>query len=1497
LTSLDVTNFKTGNVTSMSLMFSYCSGLTSLDVTNFETGNVTDMHAMFAGCSGLTSLDVSNFKTQHVKDMRHMFYKCSGLTSLDVTKFETQKVTSMFYMFYGCSGLTSLDVSNFETGNVTDMSYMFDNCSRLTSLDVSNFKTQHVMDMRFMFNGCSGLTSLDVTKFNTKNVMYMFCMFRDCSKLTSLDVSKFDTKNVTTMWSMFSGCSGLTSLDVSNFNTQNVKDMSEMFNSCSGLTSLDVTKFDTENVTDMNSMFYGCSGLTVLDLRSFDTDKVVGNSSSSSESGMREMFYGCPKLTTILVSDKWKTDNVVQSSSMFYTDPELIGDKGTTFKKHGIQDKTYAHIDDAPERPGYLTTGKYKIFYDLDADDDETDKLETYTGAITEFYDEEVTLVKPTREGYTFLGWTGTLITRLTEPTKNVKIAKGDVGNRIYTAHWEINQYTVTLPPHFEFITANTDGKFDFNTNVEFKVSDGYVVTSDAVTTNIEGIDVVYDNGIYSVTVPASDVEIIAETKKHVELSVIMNDFDCRDYVAPVVKKGDVDVTEQCNLRIINSEEQDVTEIIGTAIPGHYYLMVHYENDDEIGGGGAEFDIQKATPNPQVQAASNLVYDGNNQTLLMPATSDEFYAVLYSLSGDDDSYTANIEKIFGNDAKEYTIYYKVEGDDCYDEFAQTSLVAIINPKTITATHPDDYEIIKEYDGNTDITEDFNGIVTLSGVEAVDDGKVTIVCTSSYPSKDVVDYYEDDDLGTKSEELTFALSGERASNYVLAEASQTATYQLQIQPKMLSCWNAESVLSQAYELTKNYDGTSSVVIKDDYKTIQLSHGNCSDVLDGESVDITISGDYYDGFDYVSAPGNDYLLSLFASLPQKGNYGVYSDFGYYAASMFDYPSGGVIKAKVDFDNKGHGTAPATQYVAVGGKVSEPQPLSATGYKFAGWYSDDETFAEKWDMDDNDVTGNLVLYAKWQKILGPEDIEPLIPMTKTFDCDAFVNVDGRKLDGTSDGSYIEYTDPDTHETVNIYVSAYYVDVNGEATSHDVDVQGVAVSVVGGDSRYYIEDFTILSSETTHDISIEPYVIGIDDFHPSFDAITEAGNVFVTTKKYDGTSKMDFSNTMSDFPNFLCTIDNMPAYCEEREYNNVFSTIKSANFINAEGVVVSDAGSNYGAELVLQIGDYDEEEDRYITDFVFSGNQTQTSVQFDGSIINGEITKAALTVTAEANSKVFGDDDPVLTYTVSGLQGSDTETGVLNGELKRAEGEDVGDYAINQGTLHANDNYTIAYTGATFTINPFVITATDPKLSITLTPSEYTYDGTAKEPTVSVTYDGKTIPASEYTVTYSDNTNVGTATATINDNDGGNYTVNGSETFTITPFIITATDPKLAITLTPNSFIYDGTAKEPTVKVEYDGVEIPSNEYTVSYENNVNVGTEAKAIISDNDGGNYTINGSEYFEITPFIITPTDPKLAITLTPSTFIYDGTAKEPTVKVEYDGVEIPSSEYTVSYEN
>src|SRR5207247_2164869 len=80
-----------------------------------------------------------------------------------------------------------------------------------------------------------------------------------------------------------------------------------------------------------------------------------------------------------------------------------------------------------------------------------------------------------------------------------------------------------------------------------------------------------------------------------------------------------------------------------------------------------------------------------------------------------------------------------------------------------------------------------------------------------------------------------------------------------------------------------------------------------------------------------------------------------------------------------------------------------------------------------------------------------------------------------------------------------------------------------------------------------------------------------------------------------------------------------------------------------------------------------------------NFTIGTRAITVTAEAKSKTYGDSDPALTYTASpALVNGDAFTGGLH----RASGENVGTYAIDEGNLSAGTNYALNFTGANLTI-----------------------------------------------------------------------------------------------------------------------------------------------------------------------------------------------------------------------
>ena len=156
---INISNFKTDNVTNMSSMFYFCYNLQLIDLSNFNTNNVQDMSMMFACCFNLKELDVSNFNTNNVTDMDGMFMGCFKLQKLNVSNFNTSNVTTMDGMFLNCFNLQNIDVSNFNIHSVESMQKMFMNCKKWNGnapewwkkIDSKSIKCNNV------FTGCKSL--------------------------------------------------------------------------------------------------------------------------------------------------------------------------------------------------------------------------------------------------------------------------------------------------------------------------------------------------------------------------------------------------------------------------------------------------------------------------------------------------------------------------------------------------------------------------------------------------------------------------------------------------------------------------------------------------------------------------------------------------------------------------------------------------------------------------------------------------------------------------------------------------------------------------------------------------------------------------------------------------------------------------------------------------------------------------------------------------------------------------------------------------------------------------------------------------------------------------------------------------------------------------------------------------------------------------------------------------------------------------------------------
>ncbi|MCD7843097.1 MAG: S8 family serine peptidase [Clostridiales bacterium] len=153
----------------------------------------------------------------------------------------------------------------------------------------------------------------------------------------------------------------------------------------------------------------------------------------------------------------------------------------------------------------------------------------------------------------------------------------------------------------------------------------------------------------------------------------------------------------------------------------------------------------------------------------------------------------------------------------------------------------------------------------------------------------------------------------------------------------------------------------------------------------------------------------------------------------------------------------------------------------------------------------------------------------------------------------------------------------------------------------------------------------------------------------------------------------------------------------------------------------------------------------------------------------------------------------------------------------------------------------------TVTLSQTPCYHRGAAQEPAVTVkNADGGTLTqGTDYTVSYSNNTTVGTATVTV--------TGKGSYTGTVeTTFTIVETDlSNCTVTLSQTTCYYSGTAQKPAVTVKNaDGNTLTQGtDYTVSYSNNTAVGT---ATVTITGKGAYTGTATATFTIKA-LATPT--------------------------------------------
>lgn len=180
-----------------------------------------------------------------------------------------------------------------------------------------------------------------------------------------------------------------------------------------------------------------------------------------------------------------------------------------------------------------------------------------------------------------------------------------------------------------------------------------------------------------------------------------------------------------------------------------------------------------------------------------------------------------------------------------------------------------------------------------------------------------------------------------------------------------------------------------------------------------------------------------------------------------------------------------------------------------------------------------------------------------------------------------------------------------------------------------------------------------------------------------------------------------------------------------------------------------------------------------------------------------------------------------------------------------------------------------------------------------VEIIWNGMTLTEGIDFTVEGDNSKAGTQIATVSfkGNYGGEVTVQ---------YNVVSNDIKDAafyLTDLNRTYTYDGTAKEPGVRLVMDGrTLVKDTDYTVKYEDNINAGTAAKIVITGI--GDYAGELTETFAIAKANLSDTN----VVFDPDAYTATGEEIRPVAGVDFKvylgEVEVPTSEYTVnSYTN
>ena len=972
-----------------------------------------------------------------------------------------------------------------------------------------------------------------------------------------------------------------------------------------------------------------------------------------------------------------------------------------------------------------------------------------------------------------------------------------------------------------------------------------------------------------------------------------------------------------------NAKEPTVTVIDGDKLIAAGEYEVRYENNTDAGNtatvniidkpggnytvtGSKTFVIQKANIvfNPAPTAA-DITYDGKPHELLHPGTASGG-TVQYALNSATATYRDAIPT--GTEAGDYTVYYKVEGDknhnDLNDLVNQKVEVTIerkpLTDITIELT-PDSFE----YDSKVKMPT-----VTVKFTEGKIETVVPITeydwtCSDSAPT----------DQGTYTITITDATGGNYDLTGVTANTAtftigKTAQAELVIEDRP-----ATTIYGDTFTLTTSGGSSSSAV------TWEATGPATVDKNTGE-VEITGVGE----------------VTVTATNPGDTNYLPVSVQWTFTAAPKPVTASVVVDDKA-YDGTTVAAVTSASIATINGDAVTIDPASITAAFDTINVGTGKTVTL--DTSKVKVTGDTAKY----DISYPDTVTANITQATTTITTApkeitSLTYNGQPQElvtaGVSNVGFLVYSLDETNFSPDIptgtdagtYTVYYKVDGTADYTGVAVNTTPISVTIAPKTITAKVEpsEFSFLYDGTKK----KPELTVLDGKN-----VIDPDQYTVTWKN---NNPMVTDGLLTIAGSYTATIENVP------NGNYSFTATATAEIVPAEQAAIEITGAPehvYYGDRITALGTSGGTGDGTVKWSVTAG-ETSAEIDEDSGVLTIKGT-GSVTVKAERTVSNYGTVSAVWTFTVEPKpvlaevtitakvydKSTDVDAAAITAAVKSGDLVDPGDTFTLSGLTGAYDNAN-AGTGKTVTLDDTNATKVDgngkytvsypatvqgditPRgvtVTVTLSGNDlkqetngdyyYDYDGTEKTPAVTATGTdvsgySATLAASDYSVNYTDNKNVGDATVTVTAKEGGNYTFTEAKVqFAIKEAGAKLTKAPAAKNLTytgqPQDLVDVGTATGGTVVYSSTGA---ADSYTETIPQGTDADTYTVYYMVKGDANHAdTQPGQVPVTIKPKeIITPT-----ITLEKDSYVYDGTAKTPTVTVTDDGNEISDTEYSVSY--